>query len=47
MLRVDDGALVQGVGGEAGEFVVFHGEGDLDRFAADFAVFDVGLTVNG
>ena len=47
LLMIDGEVLVQGVGGEAGEFVVFHGEGDLDGFAADFAVFHVGLAVDG
>jgi hypothetical protein len=32
---------------EAGEFVVLYRKADFDRFAAYFAIFDVGLAANG
>ena len=41
------GDLVQRLGVEGAQVVVFHGEADLDWFAADFAVFDVGLGTDG
>jgi hypothetical protein len=39
--------LAKCLGAEAGEVVILHGETDLDWFAADFAVFDVGLAADG
>jgi hypothetical protein len=39
--------LAEGLGIEAGEFVIFHGKADLDWFAAYLAVFDVGLAADG
>jgi hypothetical protein len=38
--------LFQNLGGEAGESVVLHAVADLNRIAANFAILDVGLTVN-
>jgi len=39
--------LAEGLGIEAGEFVVFYGKADLDWFAAYLAVFNVGLAADG
>ena len=38
--------LFESLCGEASEGVVFNGIADLDRVAADFTVFDVGVTAN-
>ena len=39
-------ALAKGFGVKGTEVVIFYSEGDLDRFAAYLAVFDVGLAAN-
>ena len=38
--------LFEGLSGEASDGVVLNGIADLDRVAADFTVFDVGVTAN-
>jgi hypothetical protein len=38
--------LAKRFGVEAGDLVIFDSEADLDWFAADFAVFHVGLAVD-
>jgi hypothetical protein len=39
--------LAEGLGTEAGEFVIFYDKADLNWFAAYLAVFDVGLAADG
>jgi hypothetical protein len=39
-------SLFQYFGGEAGEFVVFHGVTDLDGIAANFTILNIGLAAN-
>jgi hypothetical protein len=38
--------LFEYLGLEAAEFIVLHGIADLDWIAADFTVFDIGLTAD-
>jgi hypothetical protein len=40
-------ALAEGLGMEAREFVVLYAKGDFDWFAANLAVFNVGLAADG
>jgi len=39
--------LAEGLGTEAGQFVILHGKADFDWFAAYFAVLDVALAADG
>jgi hypothetical protein len=38
--------LFEGLSGEASQGIVFYRVADLDGVAADFTVFDVGVTAN-